>query len=158
MAAKKRLGSACVWGDSGRFWLWARHEQGWSPGEDRVEGSRRAEIATQSATRRSQPVTRCCDSRLRCRWQRDGDARARWRVQRAVRNCGEWHLHAVAQHTVNHLGSRPYLFNRVLPDERHVTGQRYGIAIVDTDRVCAGHLDLHRVSVIECTRCGLALR
>jgi len=32
----------------------------------------------------SQPGTSCCDSRLRQRWQRDRDARASRRVQRAV--------------------------------------------------------------------------
>jgi hypothetical protein len=32
----------------------------------------------------SQPFTRCCDSRLRCRWQRDRNARARGRVQRTL--------------------------------------------------------------------------
>ena len=32
----------------------------------------------------SQPSTRRCDSRLRCGWQRDRDARVRWRFQRVV--------------------------------------------------------------------------
>src|SRR5260370_42450927 len=32
----------------------------------------------------SRPLTRCRDSRLRCSWQRDRDARARGRVQRAM--------------------------------------------------------------------------
>ena len=37
-----------------------------------------------------------------------------------------------------------------LPDERHITGQRCsGTAIVDTDRVCAGHLDVHRVVIVD---------
>ena len=33
--------------------------------------------------------------------------------------------------------------NACLPDERHITGPRSGTAIVDTNRVCAGHLDVH---------------
>src|SRR5205807_9396897 len=36
-----------------------------------------------------------------------------------------------------------------LPDERHITGPRSGTAIVDKDRVCAGHLDLHVVAVVD---------
>jgi len=30
----------------------------------------------------SQSLTQCCDSRLRWSWQRDWNARARWRFQR----------------------------------------------------------------------------
>jgi len=30
------------------------------------------------------PLTWCCDSRLRCRWQRDRHARAQGRFQRVV--------------------------------------------------------------------------
>src|SRR5260370_39462997 len=36
-----------------------------------------------------------------------------------------------------------------LPDERHITSQRSGTGVVDTDRVCAGHLDVHQVGVID---------
>ena len=36
-----------------------------------------------------------------------------------------------------------------LPDERHITGPRSGIAIVDTDRVYAGGLDVHRVASVD---------
>ena len=36
-----------------------------------------------------------------------------------------------------------------LPDERHITGLRFGTAIVDKDRVCAGHLDLHLVASVD---------
>ena len=36
-----------------------------------------------------------------------------------------------------------------LPDERHITGPRYGIAIVDTDRGSAGHLDAHLVQGVH---------
>ncbi|SRR6266705_260820 len=36
-----------------------------------------------------------------------------------------------------------------LPDERHITGPRSGTAIVDKDRVCAGHLDVHFVLVVD---------
>ena len=36
-----------------------------------------------------------------------------------------------------------------LPDERHITGFRSGTAIVDTDRVRAGHLDVHRVGEVD---------
>jgi hypothetical protein len=48
-----------------------------------------------------------------------------------------------------------------LPDKRHITSQRCGgTAIVDTDRVCAGHLDLHvwvaDVHDVEC--CGSGIR
>jgi len=40
--------------------------------------------ATQSDTRSIQPVTRCRDSRLRWRGQRNRDARAQRRLQRVV--------------------------------------------------------------------------
>ena len=36
-----------------------------------------------------------------------------------------------------------------LPDERHVTGPRCSIAIVDKDRVCGGHLDVDRVVKVD---------
>ena len=36
-----------------------------------------------------------------------------------------------------------------LPDERHITGPRCRIAIVDTDRVYAGRLDLHVVGDVD---------
>ena len=37
-----------------------------------------------------------------------------------------------------------------LPDERHITGPRSGIAtIVDLDRICAGHLDVNVVVVLD---------
>src|SRR6266571_6656830 len=37
-----------------------------------------------------------------------------------------------------------------LPDERHITGPRKtGIGIMDTDRVCAGHLDVHLVLQVD---------
>ena len=36
-----------------------------------------------------------------------------------------------------------------LPDERHITGPRSGTAIVDKDRVCAGHLDVHLVLQVD---------
>jgi hypothetical protein len=34
-----------------------------------------------------------------------------------------------------------------LPDERHITDPRSSTAIVDKDRVCAGHLDVHLVAL-----------
>src|SRR5437899_1971229 len=36
-----------------------------------------------------------------------------------------------------------------LPDERHITGLRLTSDIIDTDGVCAGHLDLHRVGGVD---------
>ncbi|SRR6266478_9541109 len=36
-----------------------------------------------------------------------------------------------------------------LPDERHITGPRFGSAIVDTDRVCASHLDVNEVVEVD---------
>jgi len=41
-------------------------------------------LRTQGALQRSQPVTWCCDSRLRCHWQCDRDAPARGRFQGVV--------------------------------------------------------------------------
>jgi hypothetical protein len=38
----------------------------------------------------SQPITRCRDSRLRCDWQRDRDARAHGRFQRVVIRSGRF--------------------------------------------------------------------
>jgi len=38
-----------------------------------------------------QPFTRCCDSRIRCGWQRDRGARAQGRVQRVTFLCGATH-------------------------------------------------------------------
>ena len=46
---------------------------------------------------------------------------------------GEWHLYAIA----------------CLPDERHITGPQCGTAIVDKDRVLAGHLDVHVVASVD---------
>jgi len=43
------------------------------------------------------------------------------------------------------------LFVRIacLPDERHITGPRCGTAIVDKDRVYAGHPDVHLVEEVD---------
>src|SRR5438105_929430 len=43
------------------------------------------------------------------------------------------------------------LFVRIgcLPEERHIAGLRYGIGIVDKDRVCAGRHDLHVTERVE---------
>src|SRR6266446_10609959 len=36
-----------------------------------------------------------------------------------------------------------------LPDERHITGPRCGTAIMDKDRVYAGHPDVHLVEEVD---------
>jgi hypothetical protein len=47
---------------------------------------RRAECGQQRNRLRdaSQPLMQCCDPRVRCRWQRDRNARARGRFQRVL--------------------------------------------------------------------------
>src|SRR6266705_1115413 len=63
---------------------------------------------------------------------------------------GEWHLCAVAQHSVNPPGLAS-LFVRIacLPDERHITRHRSASGIVDKNRVCAGYLDVHLVGGVD---------
>src|SRR6266566_6188177 len=36
-----------------------------------------------------------------------------------------------------------------LPDERHITGHGYALAIVDTGRVCAGYLNVHLLVALD---------
>ena len=51
---------------------------------------------------------------------------------------------------LNPLGPRVLVCSiACLPDERHITGHRKKSAILDTDRVCAGHLDVHPVEDVD---------